>query len=1212
MSKKSTKALASATLMSLVLTTALSAGPVKAAQGPVTRVGGGDRYATAATVATKNWTTSDNVVLVSGEGYADAVSASALAKKLNAPILLTTSNSLSSEAETALNTLKPKTVYVVGGNASISQSIRDGLKSKYTLKELGGQNRYETNVAVAKELVSLGVSASNVMVVGGEGYSDALSVAPVAAAKGQILLLANNNKDSIQSVINFVKDNSSKVTIVGTTGVISDAIKGALGSDATRVNGGTDRFATNLAVLNQFKSDLKTDHLYVANASSATPDNLYADALVASALAGKYTAPLVLVDKDKTTATDNAVTYIKGENAKDIEVIGGTAVVPDSIIEEITGKTPTPTDAAVSSISSNGLNQIKVVFNGEVDEDTAETISNYKVDGTTLNDNGTKDNVTAPDGNSAKAVLQDDNKTVLITLSKARKQSDSVDVTVKKGILSSDKSQTVPELTQAVSFNDTTAPTIQSVEARGNNKLTVKFSEPLNLAGTTVSNIASKFKINDKNITSFGLDTGSYSAVDDYVIGNNNTPSNPEVWSNKIEFYFNTQLPNGNNTLKITDGDETQSNGSAGKLSSAGQFPFKETSQTFDVSTMTGAPQITGISAEDNGKIYVNFDRPMDTKTAKTATYYGINGDDNHPAAGDIDLKKGDTQVKISNVSGKLNKNSNTIYIKNDVKDAYGNKVADDTRKPFNLDEDTTKPTVSSVSALDDTTIRVRFSKDVDAVYATNVSNYKLRDNSGTVITDEIVAKNPASSSYQDNQAITIPGKSKKPNDGDSTDVVDLHVNKKLTDAKYTLTIKNIIDTAKTPNTMDDVDMPFDGSNDVTPTVTGTYVLSSNVEDYQQKVIVYFNKEMDSSSLSDVSNYKFTNASGDYNQLPSGTTITPSNDNKSAVVKFPSSYGTSVSSKTGDNLVTALDVIGVKDVNGKTLGVAYSGTIGNTNPNLAVIDPNSVRFTYVDASGNLTDDLSVQFKFKNPIDSLDFTDFRVNGVEPSTGSLNGDVVTLKFNDGDAALGVVANNTVTPATPATLEVLASGFKGQSAKYNPTKAEAVKFDGKAALITTVPQADIHTTDVSGSKITEIKASDNIKAYDYSSAPKTIADEWNAGAIDASNSYVDVVFDTPIDSNGINVDDFVFNDGNGNTLTPTSASISDGTGVGNEGNTVRFKFNTPISSFKGIVKVRIKSTASIKTPKDADNTNAYYKASSDDTAPRTITIGTVGAVK
>ena len=193
MNKNGKRVLASGALMSLVLTSVLAAGPVHAAAGQVTRTSGADRYATAAQVATSNWTTSDNVVLVNGDNYPDAVSASALAKKLNAPILLTKADSLNADAQAAITKLAPKNIYVVGGTASVSTAVRDSLKANYSLIELGGANRYETNVAVAKELVKLGVDPSNVLLVGGEGFSDALSVAPVAAAKGQILLLGNNN-----------------------------------------------------------------------------------------------------------------------------------------------------------------------------------------------------------------------------------------------------------------------------------------------------------------------------------------------------------------------------------------------------------------------------------------------------------------------------------------------------------------------------------------------------------------------------------------------------------------------------------------------------------------------------------------------------------------------------------------------------------------------------------------------------------------------------------------------------------------------------------------------------------------------------------------------------------------------------------------------------------------------------------------------------------
>lgn len=338
MNKKHIKKITSATLMSLVLTTVLSSSPVKASN-QVTRISGETRYATAAQVAESNWTTTDNIVLVSGEGYADSISASVLAKTLDAPIILTTPTILSSDAESAIEQLKPKNIYVIGGIASISQDIRDNLKIlNYNLIELGGANRYETNVKVATQLIKLGVSPSNVLVVGGDGFSDALSVAPIAASKGEILLLANNDQDSTQPVIDFIKNNNSNVTVIGTKYVIDDNIYNTLKA-GERIAGGVDRFATNLNILSVFKDTLKYDNLYLASATSSSPDNLYADALVASALAGKYSTPLVLVDNGSSNATDNAIYYI-GNIAKDntslnVTVIGGTGVISDSILYEI-------------------------------------------------------------------------------------------------------------------------------------------------------------------------------------------------------------------------------------------------------------------------------------------------------------------------------------------------------------------------------------------------------------------------------------------------------------------------------------------------------------------------------------------------------------------------------------------------------------------------------------------------------------------------------------------------------------------------------------------------------------------------------------------------------------------------------------------------------------------------------------------------------------
>lgn len=1152
MSKKGTKALASAALMSLVLTTALSAGPVKAASASISRTSGADRYATAAQVAKSNWTTTDNVVLVSGEGYADSVSASALAKKLDAPILLTTSDTLSSDAESAIEQLKPKNIYVIGGNASISQSIRNNLKTDYNLVELGGANRYETNVAVAEKLVELGVSASDVLVVGGEGFSDALSVAPVAAAKGQILLLANNNESSIQSVISFVKDNSSKVTVVGTKNVINDAIYNALGA-STRVDGGQDRFATNLNVLNKFADSLKNDKLYVANASAATPDNLYADALVASALAGKYTAPLVLVDKDESAATDNAEDYIAGvykdNSSVNVNVIGGTGVVSDTVYKEISKIIGIDDDhnvtPEVSSINTIGLRQVKVVFSQEVDEDTAEDVSNYKVDGTTLVDS------------EDVAVLQDDSKTVLITLKEAKKQSDEVDVTVKKGILSEDKASTIPEFTESVTFSDTTAPTLESVDVRGNSKITVEFSEPVNVGSSeSASGAYSKFKIDDKNLSSYGLDS-TYTKAKDAV-----QDSDGDYWTNKIEFYFDTELESGNHTFKVSDGDKSA-------LEDAAGFPVEETTEDINVDTLTTAPEITSITANDDGKVYINFDRPMDEKTAQEESYYKVNDDSAEVTK--AELKKEDTQVKLTVKN--LNKGSNKLYIDDNVEDAYGNNIEEDTYKSFELTEDTTKPAVTSVYALDDSTIRVRFNKDVDAEYGRNTSNYKLKDSDGTDISSQMesikVAGDTASSTSSTGSVYDIS--LGKDSDGEQY---------KLTDATYTITIKYIQDTASTPNVMDDYETTFDGSDEVNAKVVGVYKVKG-----QNKVTLVFNKEMDSSTLGDEGSYEYVNEKGDTKTLPSSADATASSDNKSVTIDLSDTSLVADGTKSDEYNIKEIYATKVKDVNGNSLQVGSQGGGITTTDSGAKVKANSLKLYYKNDTG---DDLKADVTFDVPVNTegtVDVNDFRLGGETPDSATADGKKITLTFK---------SNNDDEKASTA------------------TKINRIKAQGLSAKLEIVGSG---TTDVTGNPLTPTTADSNITPYFYNAAPRTIvvksggyASNWTAS--EGTNATVNIQFDTPISVNSVKAGDFTFSISGTNVDADRAEVVLDSSG--NPTGTVKFTFDSTES--KKIVKgdtmtVKPKNTTStttISTVKDPNGQFAYYKATNDDNKGIDIQIG------
>jgi len=1206
MSKKGTRALASATLMSLVLTSALSAGPVQAAAGQVTRTSGLDRYATAAQVATANWTTSDSVVLVNGDNYPDAVSASALAKKLNAPILLTKSADLNADAKAAITKLAPKNIYVVGGNASVSTAVRDSLKASYSLVELGGANRYETNIAVAKKLVELGVKADNVLLVGGEGFSDALSVAPVAAAKGQILLLGNNNDDSMKSIIDFVTANSSKVTVVGTSNVISDAMYSKLGA-VERVNGGASRFETNLNVLNKFATDLKADKLFVANASG----NGFADALVASALAGKTASPLVLVDVAGSSATTAAVNYIKGKATKttDLNVIGGTGVVSDATVTAINtavsgGSVVNPSNGnnTVASVTATDLNQIKIVFNTDVDSDSAELVSNYKVDGTALSDT------------TATASLGDDNRTLIINLQEVRQQNKSYDVEVKDGVLTTDKTETIAKYDTTVAFSDVTAPTVSSLSVKGNSKLTVNFSEPIRMTGSynaagdfiADSTFTTKFKLNGQNISGFGL---SNAIASDEISATATTTGSITVWADGVDFYFSSKLPSGSNTLKVSDG----TTGNSGVLSDAANFIIAENTQSFNVDSVTTAPVIKEVKADADGTMWVRFDRPVDKATATKVSNYGLNTNGSttgNMPANDGELKENDCTVKFKGAS--FSTGANTLYISNSIKDAYGNKVADDTKVSFSNVKDEVKPTVTKVTMIDSSTIRMTFSKDVDKSYASQVSNYTLKDNTGSDMKNSIDYVRPSNSSYTDDSAATV---AKMSNDN----VWDIKMKSgdtnKLTGSKYTLTIKNLVDTTSNINRMDDYTTTLSGNDDVSPKVAASGVLAKTDSDHH-KVVVFFTEEMDTDTLNNLANYKYQNGSGDTNSLPSATKITPSNDAKSVTLEFPSNYfvpyydgdgihTTSYDAKDNDNKVAEILLSNVKDISGNVIdSFANSGTVQKVSlASTATYKADTYR---IEADG---DDLLVKFQLDKSIDtdSLDRSQFTVAGENPDSVYVENSNIVLRYS-----------KDVIGATSAATAVSYANYSNDP-QYNTAnnleKIETIKAQGSLAALKLVA-GNKALQDLAGATIAPKTIASIV--YDYLAAPKTNSDFWYAttsySSAGTTGSAVVLTFDNAIDTHsGVKTDDFTFTIG-GTSVKADSVKIDRNTLVFIFQNNVdptkeqkASKFVVGTASNPNKIGVALKnSTIDVEALKDDNGNYAKYVQSTDDSnKTRQVTI-------
>ncbi|MGH4118054.1 cell wall-binding repeat-containing protein [Clostridium sp.] len=301
----------------------LSVGQVKSIVS-THRLSGTNRYATANAIAQKGWISSDTVILASGEEYADALCAGPLAEKYNAPLLLTKSTGISDETLSELGRLKTKGIIIIGGTGAVSTNVENQLKSAgYTgISRIGGKTRYETATLVASKLDK----ANAVVIASGENFPDALSISSIASKLGMPILLSK--KDGLSDFSKaYIKNNSiEKTYIVGGLGVLTGAIETQVPSPKRL--GGSNRYATNLAIINSFETELNFDNVYLATGED------FADALSGSALAAQTSSPIIL--KNRALNSDaNAYLKSKMNSKSNVVALGGKSVISDIMVQEL-------------------------------------------------------------------------------------------------------------------------------------------------------------------------------------------------------------------------------------------------------------------------------------------------------------------------------------------------------------------------------------------------------------------------------------------------------------------------------------------------------------------------------------------------------------------------------------------------------------------------------------------------------------------------------------------------------------------------------------------------------------------------------------------------------------------------------------------------------------------------------------------------------------
>jgi len=368
----------------------------------LTRLGGYDRYGTAVQIADHGWQSASIAVLVpSGDqNMVDALASSSLAKAVDGPILLADKDSVPTSTMTELKKLGVTKVYLVSGKELISAKVVSDLSAVgIQAVRIGGYDRYETAVNIAKEIQKI-KPFNEIVVTNGYANVDAISIAPIAAAKGIPVLLVD--KDAVPTVVSdFIKSLViSKTYVIGGTAIVSDTVKDTL-PNAIRL-GGYDRFDTNTEVLKKFENLIIGGTMFFANGSESS----LIDSLTGAPMAAKLGGAIVLSNKE--AVPDSTKGFIQTNIAlKNPGILGGTAVMSDLAIQSLGYIQPGLSDildGAMQLSTPNETFRDKTVNGNILITANGVTLQNIVVNGTLFLDPG-KDGSATLDGVQATRIV---------------------------------------------------------------------------------------------------------------------------------------------------------------------------------------------------------------------------------------------------------------------------------------------------------------------------------------------------------------------------------------------------------------------------------------------------------------------------------------------------------------------------------------------------------------------------------------------------------------------------------------------------------------------------------------------------------------------------------------------------------------------------------------------------------------------------------------
>lgn len=302
----------------------------------VDRISGADRYATAARIAQEYPEGADTVYITTGQTFADALTGAspASAGRLPgtvdlrspdgspAPVLLVKADGVPSATRTALDSIDPERLVVLGGEVAISAEVAEELGSWGQVDRVAGKDRYAT-AALLSQMYPSGLD--RVYVASGEdrSFPDALGGAALAGHEGVPVLLTPGDRVPAGVLAELERLDADEVVVLGGTEAVSAEVFEELGAE--RRLSGKDRYGTAAAISARYEPGAAGT--FVATAL------LWPDALTGSALAAYQGVPLNLTRTDGLPGV--TVAELERLSPGGATVLGGTVAVAEPVLGQL-------------------------------------------------------------------------------------------------------------------------------------------------------------------------------------------------------------------------------------------------------------------------------------------------------------------------------------------------------------------------------------------------------------------------------------------------------------------------------------------------------------------------------------------------------------------------------------------------------------------------------------------------------------------------------------------------------------------------------------------------------------------------------------------------------------------------------------------------------------------------------------------------------------